>query len=50
MLVTNPPLVKYLIGEGSFGRVYKFKYENNTYAIKKVHVLRCRCTSNLVAT
>lgn len=27
---------KYKVGEGSFGKVYRYKFENHDYAIKKV--------------
>jgi len=29
---------KYVVGEGSFGRVYKYCHEGKNYAIKKVTI------------
>lgn len=33
---------KYIVGEGSFGKVYKYTYNNESYAIKKVSLNVCR--------
>lgn len=35
---------KYKIGEGSFGKVYRYKYDNQEYAVKKVHLPSNRYT------